>query len=74
MKKVGKGGMMKQVAKQLMGKGGMPDLKNLTPEQMAEAGQAIKAGMGGSIPGMGRGLPGLGGGLPSGLSGLMKKK
>ena len=74
MKKVGKGGMMKQVAKQLMGKGSMPDLKNLTPEQMAEAGQAIKAGMGGSIPGMGRGLPGLGGGLPSGLSGLMKKK
>jgi signal recognition particle subunit SRP54 len=73
MKKMGKGGMMKQVAKAMMGKGGgMPDLKNMDPAQLEEAARAMKSGM----PGLGGGMPGLprGMGLPSGLSGLMKKK
>ena len=78
MKKLGKGGMMKQAVKAMMGaKGGaMPDLANMSPEQMEEAARAMKAGMGGSgMPGLG-GLGGLprGMSLPSGLSGLMKKK
>jgi signal recognition particle subunit SRP54 len=71
MKKMGKGGMMKQVAKAMMGKGGMPDLKNMDPAQLEDAARAMKSGMGG-MPGMG-GLP-RGMSLPSGLSGLMKKK
>ena len=73
MKKMGKGGMMKQVAKAMMGKGGgMPDLKNMDPAQLEEAARAMKSGM----PGLGGGMPGLprGMSLPSGLSGLMKKK
>ncbi|MEH7829627.1 signal recognition particle protein [Gemmobacter denitrificans] len=74
MKKMGKGGMMKQAVKAMMGaKGGaMPDLKNMDPAQLEEAARAMKSGMGG----MGGGLPGLGRGLslPAGLSGLMKKK
>ncbi|GGW32992.1 signal recognition particle protein [Gemmobacter lanyuensis] len=78
MKKLGKGGMMKQAVKAMMGaKGGaMPDLANMSPEQMEEAARAMKAGMGGAgMPGLG-GLGGLprGMSLPSGLSGLMKKK
>ncbi|MFZ0096886.1 MAG: signal recognition particle protein [Gemmobacter sp.] len=74
MKKMGKGGMMKQVAKAMMGKGGMPDLKNMDPAQLEDAARAMKSGMGG-MPGMG-GMGGLprGMSLPSGLSGLMKKK
>jgi signal recognition particle subunit SRP54 len=71
MKKMGKGGMMKQAMKAMMGKGGgMPDLANMTPEQMEEAARGMKQGMGG-MPQMGlpRGLT-----LPAGLSGLMKKK
>ena len=75
MKKMGKGGMMKQAVKAMMGaKGGaMPDLKNMDPAQLEEAAKAMKQGMGGmgGMPGMGlpRGMS-----LPSGLSGLMKKK
>ena len=74
MKKMGKGGMMKQAVKAMMGKGGgMPDLKNMDPAQLEEAAKAMKSGMGG-MPGMGgMGLP-RGMSLPSGLSGLMKKK
>ena len=74
MKKMGKGGMMKQVAKAMMGKGGVPDLKNMDPAQLEDAARAMKSGMGG-MPGMG-GMGGLprGMSLPSGLSGLMKKK
>ena len=77
MKKMGKGGMMKQAMQQMMGKGGlaggMPDLKNMDPAQLEAASKAMKQGigstMGGSLPGMGKTL-----GLPSGLSGMFKKK
>ncbi len=70
MKKMGKGGMMKQAIKQMMGKGGMPDPSKMTPEQLEEAARGMKQGMGG-MGGMGmpRGMT-----LPAGLSGLMKKK
>jgi signal recognition particle subunit SRP54 len=71
MKKMGKGGMMKQAIKQMMGKGGAPDLANMSPEAMEAAAKGMKEGMGmgGGFPGMPRGLT-----LPAGLSGLMKKK
>jgi signal recognition particle subunit SRP54 len=73
MKKMGKGGMMKQAIRQMMGKGGaggLPDLKNMDPAQLEEAARAMKQGMGGSgLPGLARGIT-----LPAGLSGLMKKK
>src|SRR3990167_6333051 len=71
MKKMGKGGMMKQAIKQMMGKGGAPDLANMSPEAMEAAAKGMKEGMGmgGGFPCMPRGLT-----LPSGLSGLMKKK
>ncbi len=82
MKKMGKGGMMKQLARQFMGGklggGGMPDPSKMSPDQMAELAKGIGEGMGGAagLP-RGMGLPGMGGGLPGlpgGLSGLMKKK
>lgn len=71
MKKMGKGGMMKQAIKQMMGRGGMPDVSKMSPEAMQEAAKGMQEGlkMGGGFPGMPRGLS-----LPSGLSGLMKKK
>jgi signal recognition particle subunit SRP54 len=71
MKKMGKGGMMKQAIKQMLGKGGMPDMSKMSPEQMAEAAKGMQEGMkmGGGLPGLPRGLS-----LPSGLSGLMRKK
>lgn len=71
MKKMGKGGMMKQAMRQMMGKGGMPDPSKMTPEQLEEAARGMKQGLGqgGGFPGMPRGMT-----LPSGLSGLMKKK
>ena len=73
MKKMGKGGMLKQAMKGMFGKGGGP-----SPEEMA-AGMDPKAMeqaakmMGGKLPG---GLGGMGGGagLPPGLSGFGKKK
>ena len=71
MKKMGKGGMMKQAIKQMMGKGdagGLADLKNMDPAQLEAASRAMKQGMGG-MGGMGKGM-----GLPSGLSGMFKKK
>jgi signal recognition particle subunit SRP54 len=76
MKKMGKGGMMKQMIKQFMGKGGgMPDPSKMSPEELSELakGMGQGAGMGGGLP------PGLGGlprgiTLPAGLSGLMRKK
>jgi signal recognition particle subunit SRP54 len=77
MKKLGKGGMMKNMIRQLMGKGGMPDVSKMTPEQMAEAAKGMREGMGGmSGLGGGGGLPGMARGvtLPAGLSGLMRKK
>ena len=75
MKKMGKGGAMKQAIAQMMGKGGaeggMPDMSNLTPDEMAAAAKGMGQGMnmGGGFPGMPRGLT-----LPAGLSGMMKKK
>ncbi|MBB03924.1 MAG: signal recognition particle protein [Pseudooceanicola sp.] len=79
MKKMGKGGMLKQAMKGMFGKGGMPD--GMDPSQMdpkaleAAAKQMGKmpGGMGGGMGG--KGLPGLGGAaLPPGLSGFGKKK
>ncbi|MFZ1467922.1 MAG: signal recognition particle protein [Paracoccaceae bacterium] len=70
MKKMGKGGMMKQAIKSFMGKGGMPDPSKMTPEQLTEAAKGMQQGMGG-MGGMGmpRGMT-----LPAGLSGLTRKK
>ncbi len=70
MKKMGKGGMLKQAMKGMFGKGGgMPDAND--PAAMEKAakmlGKQLPGGMG-KMPGMG------GGGLPSGLSGFGKKK
>ncbi len=70
MKKMGKGGMMKQAMKQLLGKGGMPDPSKMSPDQLAEAARGMKEGMGG-MPQMG--MP-KGFTLPAGLSGLTRKK
>ena len=78
MKKMGKGGMMKNLVKQFLGKGGMPDPSKMSPEQLAELAKGVQQG--GGLGGMGGGLPpGMGGlprgiTLPAGLSGLMKKK
>ena len=72
MGKMGKGGMLKQAMKQMMGKGGdMPtDFANMDPAKMEEAAKAMKMGMGGGMGGLG-GLGGMGGlKLPGGLSGL----
>ncbi|MDT8327418.1 MAG: signal recognition particle protein [Roseovarius sp.] len=74
MKKMGKGGMLKQAMKGMLGGkgagGGMPDMND--PKAMEEAARA----MGGKLPGGLGGLGGLGGGmgLPPGLSGFGKKK
>ncbi|AWB47498.1 signal recognition particle protein [Gemmobacter aquarius] len=72
MKKMGKGGMMKQALKQMMGKGGLPDPSKMSPEQLEEAARGMKQsmGQGGGFPGM----PRQGLSLPPSLSGLMKKK
>jgi len=67
MKKMGKGGMLKQAMASMFGKGGdMADMQKqlADPEAMKAAQAAMQGGA------MGRGLPGLGGGLPGGLSGL----
>ena len=71
MKKMGKGGGMKQAIKQMMGKGGMPDPAKMSPAELEAAAKGMKEslGQGGGFPGMPRGMS-----LPSGLSGLMKKK
>ena len=64
MKKMGKGGMMKQALKGMFGKGGMP--ADMDPKALEAAAKQ----MGGA-----GGLPGLGGAaLPPGLSGFGKKK
>ena len=75
MKKMGKGGMMKQAMKAMFGKG-MPEMPaGMDPSSMdpkALEAAAKQLGKGGGLPG---GLPGLGGGaLPPGLSGFGKKK
>ncbi|MGB3314314.1 MAG: signal recognition particle protein [Albidovulum sp.] len=71
MKKMGKGGMLKQAMKGMFGKGGMPggmpDMNN--PKAMEEAAKALQGKMGGGLPGLGGGMS-----LPPGLSGFGKKK
>lgn len=71
MKKMGKGGMLKQAMKGMFGKGGgMP--AGMDPSQMDPKALEAAAKQMGKMPG---GLPGLGGGgLPPGLSGFGKKK
>ncbi|MGR3323469.1 MAG: signal recognition particle protein [Pseudooceanicola sp.] len=77
MGKMGKGGMLKQAMKGMMGKGGMPegmDPGQMDPKALEQAAKQMGRTMpGGKMPG---GLPGLGGGsaLPPGLSGFGKKK
>ncbi|QUS35869.1 signal recognition particle protein [Falsirhodobacter algicola] len=67
MKKMGKGGAMKQALKGMMG-GKTPDLANMDPAELEAAAKAMKGGMGG-MPGLPRGMT-----LPAGLSGMMRKK
>jgi signal recognition particle subunit SRP54 len=71
---MGKGGMLKQAMKSMLGKGGMPDMND--PKAMEEAAKSLQTGMGAGLGGgMGAKLPGLGGmNLPGGLSGFGKKK
>ncbi len=74
MKKMGKGGMLKQAMKGMMGKGGdMPEMpKDMDPGKMDMKAMEEAAKKMNKMPG---GLPGLGGGnLPLGLSGFGKKK
>jgi signal recognition particle subunit SRP54 len=75
MKKMGKGGMLKQAMKGMMGgKGGTGMPAGMDPSKMdPKAMEAAAKAMGGKLPG---GLGGLGGGmgLPPGLSGFGKKK
>lgn len=76
MKKMGKGGMMKNLVKQFLGKGGMPDPSKMSPEELSELAKGMGQGMGGMGGGLPPGMGGLPRGitLPAGLSGLMKKK
>ncbi len=69
MKKMGKGGMLKQAMKGMLGKGGSPEemLKGMDQKSLEQAARQMGAG-GGGLPGLG------GGGLPPGLSGLGRKK
>ena len=78
MKKMGKGGMLKQAMKGMFGKGGgMP--AGMDPSQMdPKALEAAAKQMGSQMPGSG-GLPGLGGlggglSLPSGTVGIREEK
>ncbi len=66
MKKMGKGGMLKQAMKGMFGKGGMPDPSKMDPAQMEAAAKAMGARLPGGMAGMG----GKGMALPPGLSGL----
>jgi signal recognition particle subunit SRP54 len=69
MKKMGKGGMLKQAMRQMFGKDGAPDPAKMDAEAMRAAAQQLQGRMPGGLPG---GLPGMGGGLnlPGSLSGL----
>ncbi len=67
MKSMGKGGMLKQAMRAMMGKGGLPDPSKMSPEQLAEAAAGMKHGM--AQAGMPKGFT-----LPAGLSGLTRKK
>ena len=70
MKKMGKGGMLKQAMKSMFGKGGAPEamagMDQMDPAAMQAAAKQL--GMSGQLPGLG------GTGLPPGLSGLGKKR
>ncbi|MFD0859717.1 signal recognition particle protein [Roseovarius aquimarinus] len=74
MKKMGKGGMLKQAMKGMFGKGGGPtpeEIQKMDPKALEQAAKQ----MGGSMPGGLGGLGGMGGGgLPPGLSGFGRKK
>lgn len=67
MKKMGKGGAMKQALKGMMG-GKTPDLANMDPAELEAAAKAMKGGLPGGM-GLPRGMT-----LPAGLSGMMRKK
>ncbi len=75
MKKMGKGGMLKQALKGMFGRkgpgGGLP--ADMDPKALEAAAKQMGGKLPGGLPG---GLPGLGGGmaLPPGLSGFGKKK
>ncbi len=75
MGKMGKGGMLKQAMKQMMGKGGdMAAMQDMAadPKAMQDAAKLIGQQLPGGIK---SNLPGLGGlSLPPGLSGFGKKK
>ena len=72
MKKMGKGGMLKQAIKGMFGKGGQPtmpdglDPNSMDPKALEAAAKQLTSGK--------SGFPGLGGGLPPGFSGFGKKK
>jgi len=70
MKKLGKGGMLKQAMRGMFGKGGP------SPEEMAQSVDPKALGQAARQMGGAKGLPGLGGGLslPPGLSGFGRKK
>ncbi len=72
MKRMGKGGMMKQAVKAMFGKGGMPDMGGMDPSKMDPAAmEAAAKQLGAKLPGGLGGMGGLGGlKLPGGLSGL----
>ncbi len=66
--KMGKGGMLKHAMRAMTGKGGgLPDMANVDPSQMAEATKMLQdpKGLGGQLGGLN---------LPGGLSGLFGKK
>ena len=67
MKKMGKGGMLKQAMKGMFGKGGAPDMND--PAAMEAAAKQL-----GSMPSGGANPFGGGAALPPGLSGFGKKK
>ncbi len=69
MKKMGKGGMLKQAMKGMFGKGGMPADMGAGMDPKALEAAAKQMGAGGKLPGLGGGTA-----LPPGLSGFGKKK
>ncbi|MGB8623583.1 MAG: signal recognition particle protein [Paracoccaceae bacterium] len=70
MKKMGKGGMLKQAMKGMFGKGGgMPDMGGMDQKSLEAASRQMGGMPGGGFPGMGGGAQ-----LPPGLSGFGKKK
>jgi signal recognition particle subunit SRP54 len=75
MKKMGKGGMLKQAMKGMFGKGGAPDMND--PAAMEAAAKQLGAMPSGGANPFGGGANPFGGGgaaLPPGLSGFGKKK